>query len=74
MQLEAAEERRLQRLREIDRERAECLERLKQSEEWIRELTLEIEPLKEEKANLVAQLKQVRILQGGRSTGRGLSA
>lgn len=59
-QWESAEGRRLQRLRDIDKERGECLEGFRRSEEELKELTLEMEPLKEHKANLVAQLKQVQ--------------
>ena len=35
-----------------------CQEGLSRSEEALKKLTLDIEPLKEEKAKLVAQLKQ----------------
>ena len=50
------------RVSSASRERAECQEGLSRSEEALKKLTLEIEPLKEEKAKLVAQLKQVGYL------------
>ncbi len=59
LQWAAAEQERSDRLSEVEREQREATDRVQNAEAEMKVLQLEMEPLNEQKAKLVAQLKQV---------------
>ena len=60
MQAAAAEQERSDRLSEVEKERRNLAVKIQEAEDEMKSIRLELDPLNEQKAKLVAQLKQVR--------------